>query len=58
MLDLLVERPHKYGKELGSEGRNGMAKNKIIKVQNIPITISFNDKEDFICITDIAAAKT
>ena len=35
-----------------------MAKNKIIEVQNIPVTISFNDKEDFICITDIAAAKT
>ena len=58
MLDLLVEKAHKYGKELGSEGGNGMAKNKIIEVQNIPITISFNDKEDFICITDIAAAKT
>jgi len=35
-----------------------MPKNKIIEVQNIPITISFDNKEDFICITDIAAAKT
>ena len=35
-----------------------MPKNIIIEVQNIPITISFDNKEDFICITDIAAAKT
>lgn len=35
-----------------------MAKSKIIEVQNIPITISFDSNEDFICITDIAAAKS
>lgn len=39
-------------------GRDEMAKNKIIEVQNIPITISFDSDEDFICITDIAAAKS
>ncbi|MBE5936095.1 MAG: KilA-N domain-containing protein [Lachnospiraceae bacterium] len=34
-----------------------MAKNKIITIQDIPITISSMDKEEYICITDIAAAK-
>ncbi len=34
-----------------------MAKNRIITVQNIPITISAAEIDDFICITDIAAAK-
>ncbi len=33
-------------------------KNRIITVQNIPITISNADMEDYICITDIAAAKS
>lgn len=35
-----------------------MTKNKIITVQNLPITISKEKNEDFICITDIAAAKS
>lgn len=34
-----------------------MAKNKVIVVQNINITISDDDFEDYICITDIAKAK-
>ncbi len=33
-------------------------KNRVITVQNIPITISNADMEDYICITDIAAAKS
>ena len=33
------------------------SKNKIIRVQDIPITISETDKDDYICITDMAAAK-
>jgi hypothetical protein len=32
-------------------------KHKIITVQNIPITISEADIDDYICITDMAAAK-
>ena len=35
-----------------------MTKNKIITVQNLPITISKEDIDDYICITDIAAAKS
>ena len=35
-----------------------MAKNRIITVQNIPITVSYEDMDDYICITDIAAAKS
>ena len=34
-----------------------MQKNKIITVQNLPIAITKEDKDDYICITDIAAAK-
>ncbi len=34
-----------------------MAKNKIITVQNIPITISSQDGSDYICLTDMANAK-
>lgn len=34
-----------------------MAKNRIITVQNIPITISEADLDDYICITDMASAK-
>ena len=34
-----------------------MAKNKIITVQNIPITISNEDGRDYICLTDMANAK-
>ena len=33
-------------------------KNRIITVQDIPITISSADKMDYICITDIATAKS
>ena len=35
-----------------------MQKNKIIKVQNLPIAISKEEIDDYICITDIAAAKS
>ncbi|MGN0246890.1 MAG: KilA-N domain-containing protein [Lachnospiraceae bacterium] len=35
-----------------------MAKNRIITVQNIPVTVSFEDTDDYICITDMAAAKS
>lgn len=35
-----------------------MPKNRIIKVQNIPITIAEADMDDYICITDMAAAKS
>ena len=35
-----------------------MAKNRIITVQNIPITVSYEDIDDYIWITDIAAAKS
>ncbi len=35
-----------------------MQRNKIITVQNLPITISKEDIDDYICITDIAAAKS
>ena len=32
--------------------------NRIITVQNLPITISKEELDDYICITDIAAAKS
>ena len=35
-----------------------MAKNRIITVQNIPVTVSFEDRDGYICITDMAAAKS
>ena len=35
-----------------------MQKNNIITVQNLPITISKEEIDDYICITDIAAAKS
>lgn len=35
-----------------------MAKNRVITVQDIPITISKADIDDYICITDMAAAKS
>jgi len=35
-----------------------MQKNKIITVQNLPITVTKAEKDDYICITDIAAAKS
>lgn len=33
-------------------------KNTVIMVQDIPITITQAEMEDYICITDIAAAKS
>ena len=35
-----------------------MKKNRIITVQDIPVTITQTEIEDYICITDIAAAKS
>ena len=35
-----------------------MPKNRIIKVQNIPITIAEADMDDYICITDMTTAKS
>ena len=35
-----------------------MNKNSIITVQNIPITVLSMDADDYICITDMAAAKS
>ena len=35
-----------------------MAKNRIITVQDVPITVSEADIDDYICITDMAAAKS
>jgi len=35
-----------------------MSKNHVIHVQNIPVTISFGDNKEFICITDVAKAKS
>ena len=35
-----------------------MATNRVITVQGIPVTASYEDIDDFICITDIAAAKS
>ena len=34
-----------------------MIKNKIIKVQDVSITVASEDLDDYICITDMAAAK-
>ncbi len=34
-----------------------MAKNKVVVVQNINITVSEENFDDYICITDIAKAK-
>ena len=36
----------------------GLIKNTVIMVQDIPITITQAEMEDYICITDIAAAKS
>ena len=35
-----------------------MSKNRIIRVKDIPITVSEADIDDYICITDMAAAKS
>jgi len=37
--------------------KNDMAKNKVIQVQNILISISTEGGSDFICLTDMANAK-
>jgi hypothetical protein len=34
-----------------------MAKNKTIQVQNLPISVSVDDGNDFICLTDMANAR-
>lgn len=33
-------------------------RNRVINVQNIQVTVSLADKEEYICITDMAAAKS
>ncbi|MDC7288489.1 KilA-N domain-containing protein [Blautia schinkii] len=35
-----------------------MMKNRIITVQNVPVTVSAGELDDYICITDIAGAKS
>ena len=35
-----------------------MAKNRIITVQNISIAVTAEEMDDYICITDIADAKS
>lgn len=35
-----------------------MSKNRIITVQDIPITVSEADIDDYICITDMATSKS
>lgn len=35
-----------------------MAKNRVIMVQDIPITVTTEDINDYICITDLACAKS
>ena len=35
-----------------------MKKNRVITVQDIPVTVASEDLDDYICITDIAAAKS
>ena len=35
-----------------------MKKNNVITVQNTPITVALSDESDYICITDMAAAKS
>ena len=35
-----------------------MKKNRVITVQDIPIAITQSEMEDYICITDIASAKS
>lgn len=35
-----------------------MAKSRVITVQGIPITVSYEDIDDYICITDIAADRS
>lgn len=35
-----------------------MAKNRVMTVRGIPVTVSYEDIDDYICITDIAAAKS
>ena len=35
-----------------------MTQNRIITVQNMPVTVSFENTDDYMCITDMAAAKS
>lgn len=35
-----------------------MTKNNIITVENIPISIIYTNNDDYICISDIAKAKS
>lgn len=35
-----------------------MSKNRVIEVQGIPVTVSFGELADYVCITDMAAAKS
>lgn len=35
-----------------------MAKNRIITVRNISVTVAIEDTDDYICITDMATAKS
>ena len=35
-----------------------MSKNRIITVQDIPVTVSEADIDDYICVTDMATAKS
>ncbi len=35
-----------------------MSKNRAIEVQGIPVTVSFGELADYVCITDMAAAKS
>lgn len=43
--------------EFGTIKISNMAKNKIITVQNFPITVSTESGNDYICLTDMANAK-
>ena len=42
---------------LDSKGERKVIKNKIIKVQDILITVASEDFDDYICITDMAVPR-
>lgn len=42
---------------MSKKGRVRMPNNRIITVQDVPVTISRAELDDYICITDIAAVK-
>ena len=52
-----MKKKYEKGKK-GKKWRVFMKKNRIITVQNIPVTIAQSKKEDYICITDIAMVKS